>query len=226
VAVASSSRTRLSLATGAGLVVALALPLLTLTGGRSVFGAEQSDARLVSGLVIHWVVFAAIVAVVVFWERQPLSSIGLRPLRWWTIPAGLVAGVVITTLSGTLVNVFKLSPDVEYAGYLQSLPFATRLLLVVTAGVWEEIAYRGYGIERLTMIWGSKWAAAVATVALFTLAHLPAVGAAHLMPVFIVSVFVTLLYLWRRDLVLNMVAHSTIDAVGLLLAPLMGQSIG
>jgi membrane protease YdiL (CAAX protease family) len=123
-------------------------------------------------------------------------------------------------LAGVLVSALGLIPDTQFAAYLQSLPFITRLLLVLTAGVFEETLYRGYAVERLTMIWGSKWAAAAATVALFTLAHLPAVGAAHLLPVGIVSVFVTLLYLWRRDLILNMTAHATIDAIALLLAPI------
>jgi len=63
--------------------------------------------------------------------------------------------------------------------------------------------------------------------AFFTLAHIPARlllnRDAKLLPVFIVSVFVTLLYLWRRDLVINVVAHATIDGVGLLLAPLLGH---
>lgn len=61
------------------------------------------------------------------------------------------------------------------------------------------------------------------TVALFTLAHIPAVGLAHLLPVFIVSMFVTLLYLWRRDLVVNVTALATIDGVALLLVPLLGH---
>lgn len=214
-----SARPHLSLATGAGLFVALVIPAITLEAGRLVFGAEQSQARVVSGMVVHWVNFVALIAIVVLWERQPLASIGLKPVRWWTIPAGLLAGVAITFLAGILVSALGLTPDTQFAAYLQSLPFITRLLLVLTAGVFEETLYRGYAIERLTIIWGSKWAAAAATVALFTLAHLPAVGAAHLLPVGIVSVFVTLLYLWRRDLVLNMVVHATIDAIGLLVAP-------
>ncbi len=217
-------RPHLGVATGTGLFVALIVPFLTFAAGRIVFGEEQSQARVVSGLVIHWVNLAALIAIVVFGERQPLASIGLRPIRWWTIPAGLFAGVAITFLSGTLVNALRLSPDVQFVTYLQSLPFVTRLLLALTAGVFEETLYRGYALERLTMIWGNKWVAAVVTVALFTLAHLPVVGIAHLLPVGIVSVFVTLLYMWRRDLILNMAAHATIDAIGLLLAPLIGRS--
>ena len=63
---------------------------------------------------------------------------------------------------------------------------------------------------------GNKWLAGGSTVILFTAAHLPAVGMAHILPVSIISVLVTLLYLWRRDLVLNIVAHATIDTLGLL----------
>ena len=218
------ARPRLGVATGAGLFVALIVPFLTFAAGRIVFGEEQSQARIISGLVIHWVNLAVLIAIVVFGERRSLASIGLRPIRWWTIPAGLFAGVAITLLSGTLVTALRLSSDVQFVTYLQSLPFVTRLLLALTAGVFEETLYRGYALERLTMIWGSKWAAAVVTVTVFTLAHLPVVGIAHLLPVGIVSVFVTLLYLWRRDLILNMAAHATVDAMGLLLAPIIGRS--
>jgi membrane protease YdiL (CAAX protease family) len=52
------------------------------------------------------------------------------------------------------------------------------------------------------------------------LAHLPVVSLAYLAPVAIVSVFVTLLYLWRRDLILNMIAHATIDGIALLVMPI------
>ena len=223
VAAAPSARPQLSLVTGTGLFVALVLPLLTFAAGRVFFGVEQSQVRVVSGLVVHWLNLAVLIAIVVFAERQPLAAIGLKPMRWWTIPAGLLAGVVITILTGVLVSAFRLNSDMQFATYLQSLPFITRLLLAVTAGVFEETLYRGYAFERLTMIWGNKWAAAAVTVALFTLAHAPVAGVAQLLPIGMVSVFVTLLYLWRRDLVLNMTAHATIDAIGLLLAPLAGH---
>jgi uncharacterized protein len=218
------SRGNWSLATGAGLFVALVIPFVTLAAGRVGFGVEQSGVRVASGLVLHWLTFAALIAIVVSWERQPLASIGLRPMRWWTIPAGVLAGVASVFLTGVLVSSLGLSSDTQFATYLQSLPFITRLLLVVTAGVFEETLYRGYAIERLTMLWGSKWAAGAVTLIFFTLAHIPAVGIAGLLPVCIVSVFVTLLYLWRRDLILNMIAHATVDAIGLLLAPVEGHS--
>ena len=93
------------------------------------------------------------------------------------------------------------------------------MVAVITAGVFEETAFRGYALERLAPYVGGRWAAATLTLVLFALAHASAVGTAHLPPILIVGGLVTLLYLWRRDLLLNMIAHSTIDAIGLIVVP-------
>jgi membrane protease YdiL (CAAX protease family) len=170
---------------------------------------------------LHWANFLAVIAIVVGGERRPFASIGVRPLRWWTIPLGLGAGVLFTVVTGILASLFTLKSDTVYAGYLQSLPFVVRVLVVLTAGVFEETLYRGYALERLAAMWGSRWLAAAATLAVFTIMHVPAVGWAHLLPVAIMGGLVTLLYLWRRNLVVNMVAHVTVDAIGLLLAPVL-----
>lgn len=219
------TRPLLSLATGTGLFVALVIPFLTYAVGRLSFGTAQSGMRIATGLLLHWLTFVVLIAIVVLWERQPLASIGVRAMRWWTIPAGVLAGVVGVILSGVIVSTLHPSTDTHFVAYLQSLPFITRLLLAVTAGVFEETLYRGYAIERLTMLWGNKWVAGAVALIFFTLAHVPAVGFAGLVPVFVVSAFVTLLYLWRRDLILNMSAHVTIDAIGLLFAPIPGHGV-
>jgi len=207
-----------------GLCIALLGPVLPPLIGSLAGGSEFSPARLGWGVVVHWLIFAAIVAWVILVERRDLASIGVRPLRWWTLPLGLVAGALIIGISGSLIAALQLSSDTRYAGYLLSQPWPVRLLLVVTAGVFEETAYRGYALERLTPVLGSKWLAAGVTVLCFAFAHIPAVGFSHVLPVLIVSIPVTLLYLWRRDLVLNMVAHATVDAISLLIVPAIGGS--
>ncbi len=218
-----SGRRPLSWATVAGLFVAFVFPVLTDVGAPWGDGAQQSLGRIELGLAVHWLTFALLITIVLLAERQPLASVGVRRLRWWTIPLGLLAGVAVTGLSGVLVNRLGLSADAHFAAYLQSLPFAVRLMLVLTAGIFEEALYRGYAIERLTSLFGSKWLAGAVSVVIFTLMHVPAVGWSHVLPVGIVGVFVTLLYLWRRDLVVNMVAHATIDGIALLLVPMIGR---
>ena len=214
-------RQSISRATLAGLFLALIAPTLPSFIDPIFFGTTQTPVRIEWGIVVHWVNLAALIVVVLLAEQQRLVSIGLRPLRWWTIPLGLLAGLAIMALSGLLAKALKASSDPQFAVFLQSLPLTTRVLLVITAGVFEETLYRGYALERLASVFKSKWTAAGATVAVFTLAHIPAVGLAHLFPVFIVSLFITLLYLWRRDIVVNIVAHATIDGVALLLMPIL-----
>lgn len=208
----------------AGLCLALILPVLPPFVGWLAGWTEFSTARLWWGVLVHWLIFAALVGWVVLLEGQDLASIGVRPFRWWTLPLGLVAGALILALSGILISLAHLSGDSSFAGYLVSQPWPTRLALVITAGVFEETAYRGYALERLTSLLGSKWLAGLVTVLCFAFAHIPAVGLDHILPVLIISIFITLLYLWRRDLVLNMIAHATVDAISLLVIPAIVSS--
>jgi membrane protease YdiL (CAAX protease family) len=206
-------------ATLLGLGIALLLPLLTSPVVTHFMCSEPSRALITVGLFIHWLTFASLLVIVLLWEREPLRAIGWQAPRWSTAVAGIVAGILITLASGFLVQRLGLRPDTHLVAFAQSLPVAMRVILVITAGVFEETMYRGYGIERLSRYVGGKWVAGAITLALFTLAHAWAVGAAHLPPILIVGSLVTLLYLWRRNLLLNMIAHTTIDAIALLVIP-------
>jgi membrane protease YdiL (CAAX protease family) len=210
-------------ATVAGLFFSLVAPFLEYLVFQGLYGPTQSLTRTALGIAVHLANFMVVVLIVVRAEGNPLASIGVRPLQWSTIPLGLAAGVLFTIVAGVLASLLKLNSDAVYVGYLQSLPFVVRVLLVVTAGVFEETLYRGYALERFASMWGSKWLAAIATLALFTVMHVPAVGWAHLLPVAIMGSLVTLLYLWKRNLLVNVVAHTTIDAIGLLVAPLFSH---
>jgi membrane protease YdiL (CAAX protease family) len=207
----------------AGLVVALVFPYFSYLGANLVFGEAQTLQRVEWGLVIHWLNLIALLFLVVGLEKQPLSSIGVRAFRWWTIPLGLgiaVAAVATFPLITKLNSALGMSSDQHLVTFLTSLNFGVRLMIVLTAGIFEETLFRGYALERLASLTGSKWWAALITLVAFALTHIPAVGLAHLLPVFVVSVYVTALYLWRRDLILNITTHAVIDGIGLLLVPL------
>jgi membrane protease YdiL (CAAX protease family) len=206
-------------ATLVGLGVALIFPLLTNLVVTHVLGLTLSGALIAAGLVIHWATFALLLVIVLRWEREPLQSIGWDSPRWSTVLFGIVAGLIIAIVSGLVDPLLRLRADTHFLAFLQSMPLMVRVALVITAGVYEETLYRGYAIERLSKYFGGKWVAAAITLALFTYAHASAVGAAQLAPIMIVAGLVTVLYLWRRDLLLNMVAHVTIDALGRLGVP-------
>lgn len=197
------------------LMVVLALPL----SGRLVHG--ESLTAEVGRELVFWALTVVLVAYVLLVERRPISSIGLVTPNWKTVLFGalgallMVGGMALIYL--VLFPALGLSPNEPGTALIKALPFWFRVLIIVRAAVFEEIYFRGFMIERLTEIVRSRWCAAAISLAVFTLAHLGYWGWAHLMIAAFGGIVLTGLYLWRRDLAANMIAHLLTDAVGFLL---------
>lgn len=175
----------------------------------------------VVGEAIYWALTLGLIAYVLRVERRPLASVGATRPTWRSGLWGLIAGAV--TIAGMafiyLVVFPALGQKSEESG-LQSilqLPIWFRVALVLRAAVFEELVYRGFAIERLTELTGFRSLAAMISLTAFTLAHLSYWGWTHLLVAGWGGLVLTVLYLWRRDLLSNMLAHFTTDAVGFLL---------
>jgi membrane protease YdiL (CAAX protease family) len=96
-------------------------------------------------------------------------------------------------------------------------PWWFRFLMVLRAAIVEEILFRGYLIEKVQQLTASPPLAIALSIATFTLAHLSGWGMVQLIPVFADGLILALLYVWRRDLPCNMIAHFITDGVGFLL---------
>lgn len=67
--------------------------LLLAWGGTALLvnpaAGRVADSSSVSGGVVDqvalWLLFAAVVGIVVFWEKQPLGSLWLKPLEWQSL---------------------------------------------------------------------------------------------------------------------------------------------
>lgn len=95
-------------------------------------------------------------------------------------------------------------------------PYWYRFLLVLRAAVTEEILFRGYIIEKVRQLTRSTLLAIIVSVAAFTSAHLHGWGPVQLISVGAAAVVLAVLYVWRRDLPSNMLAHFLTDAAGFL----------
>lgn len=168
-----------------------------------------------------WGLLALVLLYVLIVERRPLSSIGLRRPDWKSIVYGVVAGLVAAVGIGAIFAVvfplLGLKMNQDAIKTLWQTPFWYRFALVTRAAFMEETLFRGYGFERLDELTGNRWIAALLTWAAFTFAHLSHWGWAHLIIAGSGGLVLTALYFWRRDLICNITAHWTTDAVGLLL---------
>ncbi|HEX3430783.1 MAG TPA: CPBP family intramembrane glutamic endopeptidase [Rhizomicrobium sp.] len=210
------NRRRLLIAVG--LLLSLGLALLPLgPWGRTYSGL----GRLLGGEVLWWIAVAVVLLYVLLVERRSVASIGLRRPKLWDLVPAVIAGLLL--VAGIIViyqivfPLLHLAMNVHEMKALRDTPFWYRFLLVTRAAVAEELLFRGYPIERLKEWSGSTALAAVISWAAFTYAHLGTWGPAQLIVAGYGGVVLTVLYLWRRNLPANMLAHWIADGAGFLL---------
>ncbi|HEY6578135.1 MAG TPA: CPBP family intramembrane glutamic endopeptidase [Rhizomicrobium sp.] len=154
-------------------------------------------------------------------ERRRFASIGFRRPKALDILLGVLAGILIaagvTAIYLFLFPLLHLKMNVGEMKSLLQTPFWYRVILVTRAAVAEELLFRGYPIERIAELTGSRALAAVVSWALFTYAHLASWGWAQLIVAGYGGMVLTILYLWRRNLWANMLAHWIADGSGFLL---------
>ena len=103
----------------------------------------------------------------------------------------------------------------------ERLPLWLITMIVFRAGIVEELFYRGYAIERLEAMGLGKFAAVAVPLLIFAAAHYTG-GAANVLIALVIGGILSGFYLWRRDLVANMIAHTLVDFVANVL-PRLGS---
>lgn len=94
---------------------------------------------------------------------------------------------------------------------------------VLTAAVTEEILYRAMPMELLLRDRHPSWLVLLAPLALFVLAHLGSWNLAHVVGVVLpMGLLLSALYLWRRNLTVNVLVHLMIDAPLIVIAIMAG----
>jgi membrane protease YdiL (CAAX protease family) len=199
-------------------LIALALPFCHLGDlGKRFFGG----AGLFSGEIFWWGLFVLILVYVAAIERLPFLSIGFRRPRVmdvvWAVVFAVAAVLGIGVIFTVILPALHLSVVQKLSGIYMA-PLWFRILLVTRAAFVEETAFRGYGFERITELTGSKWLAALVTLALFTLAHYSGGGWGQVIIAAWGGLVLTVLYVWRRNLWANIICHWLTDGAGFLLS--------
>jgi membrane protease YdiL (CAAX protease family) len=219
-AVMDSSQARGKPATWIGLFVSLFGMLII----RQVF--RQISPEPGPGLVLlkEGITFAAAVFLLWLvrrWEGQPLRSIGLGTAPWWkSLLWGLVTAMVCAAVAAGLVALTGYGHGPGSAAF-EKLPLGLITLVVLRSGIVEELFYRGYPIERLQALGLGRAPAVIIPLLIFAVGHWTG-GAANILIAFVLGAILTAFYLWRRDLVSNMIGHFLVDFVANVLPRLAG----
>jgi membrane protease YdiL (CAAX protease family) len=215
--ISASRRITILIGLALALGVASFAGVLHLPVAINIFGLPQD---LVQEL-FWWGLTALVLTYVLAVERRPLASIGWRRPDWKTLAFGVGAGVFALITVGSAINILfpllHLKQNAAALKQLAALPLWQRALIVLRAGVCEEVLFRGYGMERIRELSGSRLLAALVTLACFTFGHLAHWGWVQLIVAAAAGSILTALYLWRRDLGTNIVMHWFVDGVSVLL---------
>jgi len=198
-------------ATWLGLFVSL-FAMVVIRQAFVFFVPEITFAAAIVKETLIWASAAALLIIIRRGERLPFRSIGLGTCRWWkSIAWGFLIAVVSAVVIGSLAYLTGYGHGPGSAAF-EKLPLWLITLVVIRAGVVEELFYRGYAIERLRMIGlGRFWSVTIPLV-IFSIGHWSG-GAANILIAFAAGLILTGFYLWRRDLAANMIGHGLVDFV-------------
>jgi CAAX protease family protein len=163
-----------------------------------------------------WLCVIALLLIIRRGERLALRSIGLgtAPVKSSILWGGLL--MVLCGLIGSVVAGLTHFKGGETGEALAKLPLWLVVLVVLRAGVVEELFYRGYAIERLQALGLNRYWAGVIPLLIFGFGHVTN-GWANVVLALALGAILTAVYLWRRDLVANMIGHFMIDLISVLL---------
>lgn len=179
---------------------------------------RYSLARTRVGSGLEWLVTAVLIAFVVVIERRTLGSIGLRITSNDEMVSGVVLGMLIVLVAMAVTTFFLKHADVnttdEVGVLFLAQPARWKVFLALTAGVTEEIIFRGYLIERTLELTGSGLVAGTLSVGAFTLAHRPRQRTLRVLaPIVGMAIGFVVAYLLIRNVVVLAIVHTAINAL-------------
>ena len=210
------------------LVFGLVLPFFSGIRGSEQLGNIYFDERtrrrfFISNSLLLWFLTAIVMLIWFFYDR-PFSLMGFRNIEPGRIPWILTFILLGAYTADILYYIFskeELQKTQEH--WESSVPFLPEhyrelpayTFMCITAGVCEEILFRGFMVTYFIdpMHSGFPWMAAIFPAILFSLAHFYQ-GYKAMMKIFLLSMLFALIFIFSKSLLIIIVIHFLIDFIG------------
>lgn len=186
---------------------------------------NANDISIDLTLVGEW---AALSFLVLFWipkiEKKNIASIGLGKFKRKHLGWGVLAYILVlvaSTISGFVLQSVGLPSLQSLQALIKGYGFVTLFGLFLTGTFLEEVFYRGYLIERMTILTRHRWIAAFVSWFLFILVHLKFFGLGPTIDTSVISAALVLLYMKEKSIWPCIVVHGMNDALAFLIFPLL-----
>lgn len=174
---------------------------------------------IIRGLVLQWIIVLILILIIFFWEKKSLKSIGLKKFEKKDVFWGfivLVIQVITLFASEFLVKSLNLVSQSSGTANALLLPISLRIFMVLTAGITEEIIFRGYLIEKVNFLTKHLIFSALLSYFVFIIFHIPFWGIGGAIQIAIWAIPITILYVKRRNLTTCIIVHLVYDGAILL----------
>lgn len=213
---------RLTAITIIGLIISLFGLAFFAIWYRDWYGITITSVLVREGLIFFLV---GILLLIIRQEGLGLESVGLQfHSVGRSVGFGLlfclisIAGIVLCML---LMQYLGWKVGGEEPGAYKDIPVWVWFIIVLRAGIAEELFYRGYAIERLKALTGSQWVAIAVPLVIFSIGHFRQ-GPGGILISFVAGAILTATYFWKKDLLANMIAHFLVDFIPNVALPLLG----
>ncbi|HSE42136.1 MAG TPA: type II CAAX endopeptidase family protein [Acidobacteriota bacterium] len=211
-----------------GLALALfGVPLLIFYFQTSAPPGPFTDRFVLTKELSIFALTGVLLLLIIKGEKLGLDSIGLHNRNWGkSVLWGFIGALIAFAALAILLLIFsqfgiKFGEGEEGARY-KNVSLWVITIMVLRAGIVEEVCYRGYVIERLEKMTGNWIVYFLIPLILFAVFHYRQ-GTPGVIIAFVAGAILAVLYLKRRDLKANIITHFIVDFVPNVLIPLFAK---
>jgi tetratricopeptide (TPR) repeat protein len=187
-------------------------------------GVSQYGRWSLTSAAYQLIATAVIFGIVIALERKPLSSIGLRRPTLSDVGLGLALFVAVLIADGVIriscwfffSNSMSNVASIQMNSFMRT-PAGLGVIVAAAGSFSEEVAARGFAIDRLRIVTGRLALAAVAALVLDLAAHVPFWGWRYVILIAPMQLLFVLMYLWRKDIMACIIGHFLVDAMPFLM---------
>jgi uncharacterized protein len=210
-----------------GISTLLGFALGFALAGPAIVAVVGDGANAASLFLVHIlrVTAIALIVLVALWMARHVDGLtwgklGFEGVSWSSVPIGCGLTIFfIATFAYWMVAKLQMGTFDTGLMKLSGLPTWYLVVAVLVVASSEELLYRAYAVERLAIMIGSRRAAGALSVLAFGLAHVPLWGLGPALTTLLSGAMLTLIYLWRRDILALIIAHVATDPYGIVIAP-------
>jgi len=170
---------------------------------------------LARNLSSDWIIVLVLFLIIYFWEKKNLRSIGIKSMEKIDFFYGFIILFIQLALlffTDFFVNLLGLTSQSAETSRVLLLPIYLQLFIVITAGITEEIIFRGYLIERLNLLSKNLIISGIISYILFVIFHIPFWGLGGAIQIAFWTIPITIYYIKRRNLTTCILVHLAYDA--------------